>query len=368
MKILIGGDVCPTSNNISDFSSGKIDTFLEKKLLDKWQEAGYRIFNLEVPLCENISPIKKSGPNLFCSKECINGIVQLNPNLICLANNHIMDQGIKGFKNTISLLSQNNINYVGVGNNSLELKKYYILSKDNIKIGIYNCCDTEFTSSTSTFPGANCFDSLSAFDDIKELKKMCKYTIVIFHGGKEYYRYPSPYLQKISHKLVDSGANLILYQHTHCIGCYEKYKNSNILYGQGNFIFTDKTDEFWSSGLLVELEISKEKFDVNYIPIENDGKLINLADKKIMKEFYKRSEEILKDSFVETMYKEFADSQILNYLNQCNGKTLIKRVLRKLFGTKRMFNDSDLLNIQNILQCDAHRELFLQALKNEMEK
>lgn len=42
--------------------------------------------------------------------------------------------------------------------------------------------------------GANPFDVLESFDDVQALKEHCDYVIVLYHGGKEFYRYPSPHV------------------------------------------------------------------------------------------------------------------------------------------------------------------------------
>lgn len=367
MKIIIGGDVAPTKNNIIFFENGKMDSFISPDLLSFWDKFDFRIFNLETPLCKNISPIKKSGPCLFSSEECIKGISKLNPNLICLANNHIMDQNSFGYITTVEALSKAKVKNIGSGSNKKEINKQYIIKCDNFNIGVYNCCDTEFNVFNNNKPCSNCFNPLESFDDLVELKKICKYIIVIFHAGKEYYRYPSPYLQNVCHIFADKGANLVLCQHSHCIGSLEKYKDCNILYGQGNYIFTNDYNEFWKDGLLVSVNVDINSFDVEYIPIVNDGNNINICKaeekKAILNGLYKRSNNIKKIGFIEKEYSNFSKKQIYDYLNQCNGNTFLKKILRKIFGIRRMYTSQDLLNIQNILQCDAHRELFLEALK-----
>ena len=65
-----------------------------------------------------------------------------------------------------------------------------------MKIGIYACAENEFTIATDTTAGANPFDPFESLDHIQNLKRSCDYVIVLYHGGKEHYRYPSPYLQK----------------------------------------------------------------------------------------------------------------------------------------------------------------------------
>ena len=43
--------------------------------------------------------------------------------------------------------------------------------------------------------------------------------------------YPSPYLQKVCRKIIDYGADIIVCQHSNCIGCYENYSKGEIIYG-----------------------------------------------------------------------------------------------------------------------------------------
>lgn len=76
------------------------------------------------------------------------------------------------------------------------------------------------------------------------MSNACDYTIVLYHGGKEHYRFPSPNLQKYCRKFIEKGANIVICQHSHCIGCEENYKNGKIIYGQGNFLFDDSDDEY----------------------------------------------------------------------------------------------------------------------------
>lgn len=371
MKILIAGDIVPTKNNLQLFEDGMAEELLGKRLFEYWNSADYRIVNLEVPLCENVSPINKSGSNLFCSKKCINGIKNMSVNLTCLANNHIMDEGIAGYEATMKLLGSNLIEYVGVGKDSNSLKKNYIISSDNLKIGIYNCCDTEFTVASRTSAGANPFDPISSFDDVKQLREKCNCVVVIYHGGKEFYRYPSPYLQKICRKFVESGANVVLCQHSHCIGCYEEYNGNTILYGQGNFIFNKKSDDYWKTGLIVELNVSDNEIKVRFVPIQQNNNTICISIEKekdkIIKEFERRSKEILEEGFIDREYSVFASKSFNTYIGQLFGTSLISRILYKLFG-KKLYKERDYLNIQNILQCDAHRELFTEAIKVERKK
>ena len=78
------------------------------------------VINLECPLTDSDISIEKNGPNLKAILETITGIKALNPSVVGLANNHIMDFGEKGLLGTLNILSQNQIPYIGVGKNQEE--------------------------------------------------------------------------------------------------------------------------------------------------------------------------------------------------------------------------------------------------------
>ena len=240
-KMIIGGDLVPTKSNEEIFINGNIEKIVDDKILKILEEANYRVFNLETPLTDSNHPISKEGPALKAKKETINGIKRINPDLITIANNHILDYGQEGLQDTIEELRKNNISYVGAGNNLEEASKGFIIENNGFKIGIYGCSEHEYTIATKTEGGANPFDPLESLDQIENLRKNTNYVIVLYHGGKEFYRYPTPYLQKVCRKIIDKGADLVLCQHSHCIGTYEDYKNGKIVYGQGNFLF-DRDD------------------------------------------------------------------------------------------------------------------------------
>ena len=369
MNLIIGGDLVPTQSNIDLFKNANITALLGDKLLALWKVADIRIFNLEVPLTDEENPIDKCGPNLIASTSTVNGIKALNPSLIILANNHILDQGVQGLKSTENLLNENGIPFVGEGDNIYKASKPYIFQRDGLNIGVYACAEHEFTIATENTPGANPFDPLESLDHIQSLKAKCDYIIVLYHGGKEHYRYPSPFLQKVCRKMAQKGADLVICQHSHCIGCYEEYNGSTIVYGQGNFLFDRSDSEFWKTSLLIKISIN-DGLHVDYIPIVKKGNGVRLATDQVAEDilaaYHKRSNEILQDGFVEQRYREFAVDNHLSYVRYFAGfgkwLSMLDRYLLKGMLAKRKYNKKKLLAIQNYIECEAHRELVIKGL------
>ncbi|ELC8345400.1 CapA family protein [Clostridium perfringens] len=384
MEIIIGADIVPTKSNIDLFNNGDIDELIGNDLNVILNKADITCFNLEVPLTDKLSPIEKCGPNLIASTSSIKGIKAINPHFFTLANNHILDQGKQGLISTINLLKKNNIAFAGAGNNISEAKKPYIFKKNGVKVGIYCCCEHEFSIAKECIAGANPFDPLESLDHINQLKEKCDYVIVLYHGGKEHFRYPSPYLQKVCRKIIEKGADLVICQHSHCIGCEEKWKDGRIIYGQGNFLFDNSDSEFWKTGLLVKinLDIKNNKKEISYIPlIKKDNKVRIAQDKNaniIMEQFLERSEEICCEEFVKSNYKAFANQMQWQYLSAFAGKwskNILYRIVNRItkynfvrIYVGRKYLSTERTTIENFIQCEAHRELILEGLRDKINE
>jgi len=374
MQIIIAGDLVPTQSNMDLFINANVESLLGDGLLSLWNSADMRIFNLEVPLTDKENPIAKCGPNLTAAANTVNGIKALDPALVILANNHILDQGASGLKSTQDILDKNDMHFIGAGDDLSEASKPFVFHNDGLRTGIYACTEHEFSIATDNTPGANPFDPLESLDHIRNLKDGCDHVIVIYHGGKEHYRYPSPYLQKVCRKMVQKGADIVICQHSHCIGCFEEYEGSTIIYGQGNFLFDDSDSEFWQTSLLVNLRASG-RLEAEYIPIVKQGNGVRLAAgqeaEDIMQAFRQRSNEIAKEGFVENRYAEFAKESMQPYLRNLSGfgrwMSWIDRRLMNGALLKAKYRSNQLMTVQNYIECEAHRELMLAGLK-DMDK
>lgn len=373
MKLIIGADLVPTESNAELFKSGNAEGLIGEELQMLLNEADYKIFNLEVPLTNVLSPIDKCGPALIASEDTIEGYKAIGVDCLTIANNHIMDQGVQGLKSTLDILENAKISYVGGGYNLEQATKPLIIEDSERKIGIYACAEHEFSIATKSCPGANPFDPLESLDHIAKLKAQCDYVVVLYHGGKEHYRYPSPNLQKICRKIIEKGANLVICQHSHCVGCEEKYNGGTIVYGQGNFLFDCSSSEFWQTSMLVLVDDCGE---VSYTPLRKHDNVVRLANgsdaDEIINAFFQRSEEIKQEGFIDEKYREFASSMLNQYLFAFSGikRTFFYKVFDKLSGHRmtqwilsRKYIKEKKLALKNYIECEAHRELFLKGLK-----
>lgn len=372
MGIIIGGDLVPTQRNSSYFIEKRTDKLLGADLETLLRDADYRIFNLEAPLTDAINPLDKCGPNLSAPIQCAAGYKAMGIDLVTLANNHILDQGVEGLHDTWRVLDLFGISHVGSGINICEAAKPFYFYFGEKRIGVYACAEHEFSVARVNRPGANPLDLLEISDHITSLKDNCDFVIVLYHGGNEHYRYPSPNLQRISRKMVEKGADLVVCQHSHCIGCEEKYLNGTIVYGQGNFLFDRSDNECWKTGLLINIDRSMK---IEYIPVVKVAEVVRLANKieskEILESFYQRSKEILNSDCLLTKYNEFVEKSIVAFMLDiiCQRRSLIYKIINRISNDKfyewlldKRCKKQNRLNIINHIECESHRDVIIFGL------
>ncbi len=364
MKTLLLGDVCPTQATNPLFDAMDIET-LFSDTVSLFKDNDVNIINLECAVTDSDKSILKFGPPLKACKNTVYTLKKLGVNYCGLSNNHIFDHGIKGATDTIEALNEAGITHTGFGINYEDSRKNLIIEKNDEKICIVAVCEHEYSYALPNRMGSRPYDEYDTIEDVRNAKKECDRVIVMYHGGKEQCRYPSPRLRKLCHALARNGADVVLCQHSHCIGCYEFFDDCHILYGQGNFCFakaqflSPKMKEYWNNSLAVRYDTKTN--EIEFTPLLTENVSIKIAKgeeaKSIMDSFYKRCEE-LKDDRWKTGWNNFcievketyydcvckaatADStyeenhRFAHFLD-CEAHT---DVLRELFPTANMTNE-----------------------------
>ena len=345
--------------------------------MELFSNSVFSIFNLEGPLTNSNKAMEKTGPVIKASKECIKGVKGLGVKAVALANNHITDYQGEGLNDTIKLLDDNGISYLGVGENVNNIKKSISLSIGNKRVCIYNVSETFYNIPTDSTPGVNLYDEYVVCNDIRNLKQTHDYLIVIYHGGTEEFQYPSPLLRQHFHRMADCGADFITAQHTHCIGCYEEYNGSYLLYGQGNFLFSRMKNKITKKGLISEIVFSGKEVQIKqHVVSVTDEDVVRYDEVQDLSGFYERSRELLDFGKVEDKYHNFAYSKPsikTRFLKAYRGDTMYYRLINKLssnFYKKHLmekYRREQLLRIAKTLESERYGEDMFAAIRYMLE-
>ena len=374
---MVGGDVCPPSD-LTTTDSTALKRLWEGVLSD-FEEADVSIVNLECPITNSSETMLKSGPCLSRPIEIGEKVLAV-PNITaaCLANNHIMDYKEAGLQDTLDACERLGIRTVGVGA-TLELcRKPLELICRGRKIVVYAMAEAEFSVVRPGRPGANPIDPLQFVRD-KKAREGADYVIVLLHGGLEHYPYPTPRMQNIARFLIEEGANLVVFQHSHCPGCFEEYREGTIVYGQGNLMFPwPGKGSQWYVGFLVRVAFKEgQQQKVELLPYQQwtggpgIKKLDAAAEADLLRDIERRSKEVTDWERVEELWKSHCERRRSYYFSLLRGHNRALRFLSRnktvrqvLFRLKRRA----MRVVSNAIRCESHRDAIVTTLEGMLDE
>jgi len=352
MKALILGDVCPSKVTREDFARKETEK-LFGDVIGLMRSSDFTFVNLECAITESDEKIKKFGPHLKAPALTADVLRELGVNVCGLSNNHVFDFGITGAVDTLNALKAVGIDHTGFGDNYEDSRKNYVFEKDGERIAIVAVCEHEFSGALPNRMGSRTFDVCDTLEDISKARKCADRVVVCYHGGKEYSKFPSPRLRKVCRAMANAGADVILCQHSHCIGSYEKYGDSHILYGQGNFNFVSHMPlECWHSSLAVSYDTKSGELE--FVPVIENEYGIELAKgdgaEKIMREFRERNAELENGTWLKRWH-DFCVEIKDEYING---------VARAALPDS---SEEDNALFSQLLNCEAHNDVLCELFK-----
>ncbi|HLO60101.1 MAG TPA: CapA family protein [Bacteroidales bacterium] len=373
IKVLITGDLCPL-NRIEDLALQNNFQAIFNDYIDVFRNNDLNVTDLECPLTLIKEGRLKTGPHQKANPRCIEILKYAGINLAALANNHIMDYGSKGAEETMNLCHNNGIATTGVGENIAEARKAYEITIRNKKLSILNIADNEFLTATDGSYQANPIVLPTIYYDIVNAKSASDYVILIIHAGNEFYELPSPRTKELYRFLIDSGADAIISNHTHCFSGYEIYKGKPVFYGLGNFIYDwpGKQNTDWNKGYAVKLLLS-DSISFELFPLKQGNEIpgvfhLNDQEKSAFLEVLEyRNSIIANDSKLSSAFSEYIhkvtpmyDSFIEPYFGK------IYNALRQRHFIPNLLNKRKRLLLLNLTRCEAHRDVLLKILSRDL--
>ncbi|HMJ25556.1 MAG TPA: CapA family protein [Pyrinomonadaceae bacterium] len=373
--ILIGGDLCPIEGNRPYFEQGDARN-LFNDLLPEFDQAGLVIANLECPLIDKPTPILKTGPVFGPPSACINGIKQAGIDVLCLANNHILDHGAPGLANTLAVCANAGIATLGAGENLPAARRILIREVRGRRIAILALAEHEFSIATKNSWGANPLDLIDYVRNVNSNRSNYDYLIVLLHGGDEFH-VPSPRLQDTCRFMVEMGANAVIVQHPHCLGGYEQYRGGHIVYGQGALIMDEpiyRNLKSFHEGFLVKLTIADDPPSImETVPYVQSAsapgarKVVGAEEQQFRRALQERANAIGDEGFVLRQWLEFCDTNKHGYLSCLLGHNRVLQKLNKAgFIEKFLHGKRPLLGARNIVSCETHREVIETIFNHQL--
>ncbi len=267
-EIMVTGDWAPI-RKFDPIIAGEPET-IYGDLLQVLRQVDLRITNLECPLTDGEGQIWKSGSMLKGLPIHIGGLTSVPFEVVTMANNHVFDYGLEGFRETQQVLAEHGVRSVGSGPTGEEAWKPLIVDVKGVRLGIVNFSEGEDLTAANGGPGVCGWEVEKACDIVRELKPQVDSVLVIGHCGVEYVPFPPPYVEKAFQAMVNAGADLVIGHHPHVPQGVQIYKGVPICYSLGNYVFYQETELIYrKTGYMVQAGLSKNGVaEIELLPYE----------------------------------------------------------------------------------------------------
>lgn len=236
---------------------GGVLNCIEDEILNYLRASDVFLINNEFTYGERGKPLTGKTWTFQAAPSTVNLLKDMGADIVSLANNHVYDYGEIGFADTMAVLDEAEIPYVGAGMNISEAAEGYYFIINGIKVGIVAASRAEKVSFTpvADYNKAGVmgtYDSENFLKAVKFAKSQCDYLIAYVHWGTENSTKLETAQKEMAREYIDAGVDAVIGGHTHCLQGMEFYNGKPIVYSVGNFWFNSKTLD--SCVITVELD------------------------------------------------------------------------------------------------------------------
>jgi len=249
----IGGDVRKRGDSLFERELKKQGgdlNFLTRNVRDILLADDLTIVNFEGTL--TTAPVYKTNNQFVFSAppEYVSILKDGGIEAVALQNNHVMDHGEAGLKDTKAALEG-----AGIVWSDAQNKGVYEINGVSIAMLTYQQYREQVAELLIKVP-----------QDVQNAKALHDIVIVSIHWGDEKAYFPNRNQIELGRATIDAGADLVLGHHSHRINPIEFYKGRYIVYSLGNFSFAGNNKPSDMSTFLFQI-----RFNVKQNSIEPDS-------------------------------------------------------------------------------------------------
>lgn len=207
-----------------------------------------RIINLETSVTTSAQAVPK-GINYRMHPANVGVLSAAGIDCAVLANNHVLDWGLQGLRETLDALANAGVRIAGAGHNRAEAEAPAILDvgeQSRLLVFAFGAVDSGVPASwaaDAAVPGVNWIGDYSArtVDHVGDLvaafRRPGDIVVASIHWGSNWgYEIPHDH-RRFAHALIDrAGVDLVYGHSSHHVKAIEIYRGRGIFYGCGDFL------------------------------------------------------------------------------------------------------------------------------------
>jgi len=268
MRVMFGGDVM-LGRYVDEFLQRYGPEYPLGRIGPLTASAGLVIANLECAITGASArwPGAPKGFYFRASPPAVHALLGGGIHAVSLANNHVLDFGVEGLRETIGLLRRHGIRYAGAGENANEAWAPLIVERGGMRFGMTALCDhqEDFAAGADT-PG---IAWLRLDDDthatavlrgaLAALRRAAvDWPILSLHWGSNMVFEPSAKFRALARAAIDMGWRIVFGHSAHVFHGIELRGGYPIIYAAGDLVDDYRVDPAFRNDhqLLFELELA----------------------------------------------------------------------------------------------------------------
>ncbi|MDO4187881.1 MAG: CapA family protein [Lachnospiraceae bacterium] len=246
------GDVC-FYDDFSLMSSYRdrgsdINNCIDASLLDLMRGADIFMLNNEFCYSDRGAPIEGKKYAFRSKPSNVSILHDMGADIVSLANNHAYDWGPDALMDSIDILNDAKVPFVGAGKDIYEAMRPVYFKVNGKVISYVSATQIErlgnpdTKEATETSPGVlRTLNSAKACQVISEAKANSDFCIMYVHWGSENTDLVEVSQRDLAQDYVNAGADLIIGDHSHCLQGIDYIDDVPVFYSMSNYWFNSKT-------------------------------------------------------------------------------------------------------------------------------
>lgn len=225
-----------------------ITNCIDANLLTLMKDADIFMLNNEFCYSERGTPIEGKKYAFRSKPSNVTILADMGADIVSLANNHAYDWGPDALSDTVDVLNNAKVPFVGAGKDIYEAMRPVYFKANGKTISFVSATQIErlgnpdTKEATETSPGVlRTLDPEKACRVIQNAKENSDFCVMYVHWGSENTDLVEASQRELAKKYVESGVDLIIGDHSHCLQGIDYIEDVPVFYSLGNYWFNSKT-------------------------------------------------------------------------------------------------------------------------------
>jgi Bacterial capsule synthesis protein PGA_cap len=221
------------------------------------RRADLAVVNLETAITERGTPAPKDF-TFRAPPPALAALKEAGVDVASMANNHGLDFGTVGLRDSLAAAKAAKFPVIGVGRNADEAYRAHLVTIKGQRIAVIGATQVLDSNLAAAWtagdakPGmASAYEEARLLAAVRAARQSADTVVVDLHWGRELVNCPIDRQRALAPKLVAAGADVVVGSHAHILLGGGYLRGAYVHYGLGNFVFYSRGGLTAQSGVLL---------------------------------------------------------------------------------------------------------------------